>query len=71
MYPNLKLHLWQSGIRQNQLARMLRIDETVLSRMVNGFREPDNDLKHRIADLLGSDESWLFQSGREQDGPGK
>ena len=41
MYYNLKLQLWKSGIRQNRLAQLIGIDETQLSRMVNGFREPD------------------------------
>ena len=42
MYPNLKLQLWRSGIRQNRLAQMLGMDETMLSRIINGFREPNS-----------------------------
>jgi transcriptional regulator with XRE-family HTH domain len=61
MYPNLKLQLWRSGIRQNRLAKMLDIDETVLSKVVNGFREPTADLRLRIATALESDVDWLFQ----------
>jgi transcriptional regulator with XRE-family HTH domain len=62
MYPNLKLQLWRSGIRQNRLAQMLGIDETMLSRIINGFREPNPQVKSRIADLLQSDEAWLFEA---------
>jgi transcriptional regulator with XRE-family HTH domain len=63
MYPNLKLRLWEGGVRQNQLARMLEIDESLLSRIVNGFRQPTEELKKRIASLLEADEQWLFDAG--------
>jgi transcriptional regulator with XRE-family HTH domain len=62
MYPNLKLQLWTAGIRQNRLAKMLDIDETILSKIVNGFRQPSPEMRIRIATLLQSDEKWLFQS---------
>src|SRR5277367_4523735 len=68
MYPNLKLQLWKSGIRQNRLARMLEIDETVLSKVVNGFREPNADLRRRIATALDSDADWLFERQDLRDG---
>jgi transcriptional regulator with XRE-family HTH domain len=62
MYPNLKLQLWRSGIRQNRLAQMLGMDESMLSRIINGFREPNPQVKSKIANLLQSDEAWLFES---------
>jgi len=62
MYPNLKLQLWRTGLRQNRLARTLNIDETVLSRIVNGFRQPSDELKCRIAEVLQSDMAWLFEA---------
>ena len=61
MYPNLKIQIWNCGIRQNRLAKMLGMHETVLSRIINGFREPDPGMKAKIATLLGSDETWLFE----------
>src|SRR5271168_4461415 len=61
MYPNLKLQLWRSGIRQNRLAKILEIDETVLSKVMNGFRDPSPDLRLRIAQALQSDVEWLFE----------
>lgn len=61
MYPNLKLQLWKSGIRQNRLANMLGIDETIVSKIVNGFRQPSEETKRRIADLLEIDQAWLFE----------
>jgi len=61
MYPNLRIQLWKSGIRQNRLAKMLEMDETLLSRILNGFRQPSPEVRKRISTLLNSDEAWLFQ----------
>lgn len=61
MYPNLKLQMWRSGIRQNRLARMLNLDETILSRIVNGFRKPCPEMKAKIAEALNTDQDWLFE----------
>jgi transcriptional regulator with XRE-family HTH domain len=60
MYPNLKLQLWKTGLRQNRLAQLIGIHETQLSRIVNGFREPDAKTRARIAATLKCDELWLF-----------
>jgi hypothetical protein len=60
LYPNLKLQLWKSGIRQNRLAQLVGMHETVLSRIINGFRPPDSEIRSRIAAALQSDEAWLF-----------
>jgi transcriptional regulator with XRE-family HTH domain len=61
MYPNLKLQMWRSGIRQNRLARTLQMDETILSRIVNGFRQPCPEMKAKIAAALNCDSEWLFE----------
>ena len=61
MYPNLKLKLWSAGLRQNRLAQMLGIDETMLSKVINGFREANPEVRKQIACLLEADEAWLFQ----------
>ncbi len=61
MYPNLKLQMWRSGIRQNRLARILNLDETILSRIVNGFRKPCPEMKAKIAQALNTDQDWLFE----------
>ncbi|HZS70270.1 MAG TPA: helix-turn-helix transcriptional regulator [Candidatus Acidoferrum sp.] len=63
MYPNLKLQLWRSGLRQNRLAQMVGIHESLLSKIVNGFREPDPRIRTQIAAILNSDEGWLFTPG--------
>jgi transcriptional regulator with XRE-family HTH domain len=62
MYPNLKLQMWRTGMRQNRLAKMLEMDETILSKIVNGFREPNEQIRAKIASALQSDEKWLFES---------
>ena len=67
MYPNLKLQLWKTGIRQNRLAQMLGMDEAALSKIVNGYREPGAAVRKSIARLLQSDEAWLFR--RYEQGP--
>jgi len=61
MYANLRIQLWKAGIRQNRLAKMIKMDETVLSRIVNGFREPSPEFRKKISIILQSDEKWLFQ----------
>lgn len=61
MYPNLKLQLFRTGIRQNRLAQMLGMDATLLSKIINGFREPPQPVRTKIAALLQSDAEWLFQ----------
>ena len=61
MYSNLKLQIWKTGTHQNRLAKMLQIDETTLSRIVNGYREPSIELREKIAALLHCDQAWLFE----------
>ena len=60
MYTNLKLQIWRSGIRQNRLAQLAGIHETLLSKILNGFRQPDPEIRARIARILERDETWLF-----------
>jgi transcriptional regulator with XRE-family HTH domain len=62
VYPNLKLQLWRSGIRQNRLAQMLGVDETMLSKVINGYRAASPELREKIAGILQSNEEWLFES---------
>lgn len=62
IYPNLKLRIYTSGIRQNRLAKMLGIDEAHLSRIINGFRRPSGGIREQLATILQSDPEWLFYS---------
>jgi transcriptional regulator with XRE-family HTH domain len=61
MFLNLKVCILQSGIRQNRLAQAVKIDEAVLSKIINGFREPTLVQRKSIAAFLQQDETWLFQ----------
>ena len=61
MYPNLKLQLFRSSVRQNFLARAVGIDESVLSKIIHGYREPSKGQRQLLANYLGVEESWLFE----------
>jgi transcriptional regulator with XRE-family HTH domain len=61
MYPNLKLQIFKLGIRQNQIARELRLYESQLSKIINGYREPSEVERKLIANYLNVDETWLFE----------
>lgn len=49
----LKLAIVQSGIRQNELAGEIGVDEAQLSRWANGLHCRDEAIRNRIADVLG------------------
>jgi transcriptional regulator with XRE-family HTH domain len=61
MYPNLKLQLFRSAVRQNFLARELGIDESILSKIIHGYREPSPEQREKLSGYLGVEESWLFE----------
>lgn len=61
IYPNLKLTIYKTGIRQNRLAKLVGIHEAYLSRIVNGSREPGDALRQAIASALHSEPEWLFE----------
>ena len=67
MYANLRVELWKAGLRQNKLAKMLEMDETLLSRIMNGYRQPSPEFRKRISALLKSDEEWLFREEHPED----
>jgi transcriptional regulator with XRE-family HTH domain len=60
MYPNLKIQVWSSGIRQYRLAQLVGIHESLLSKILNGSRQPSRATRAKIAEALGTDEEWLF-----------
>lgn len=61
IYPNLKLRVYTTGMRQNRLAKLVGIDEAYLSRIINGVRVPGKQMQEQIASVLGCDAEWLFQ----------
>jgi transcriptional regulator with XRE-family HTH domain len=60
MFTNLKLYIWRSRIHQNQMAQEMQVDEALLSRIINGYREPTSEQRQKIARYLDADEEWLF-----------
>lgn len=61
MYPNLKMQIFKSGIRQNNIAKQLGIGDAVLSKIIHGYRTPSHPERKLLADFLGVDEAWLFE----------
>jgi len=61
IYPNLKLRIYKTGMRQNLLAKLVGVNEAYLSRIVNGVRVPGEQVRLQIAKVLGCDAEWLFE----------
>lgn len=61
MYPNLKLQIFRRGSHQNQLAKAVGMDETVLSKIIHGYRTPTQAQRKMLANHLEADEAWLFE----------
>jgi transcriptional regulator with XRE-family HTH domain len=67
MYANIKLQIFRRWIHQNQLARTLGMDETLLSKIIRGFREPSEAQRKQLADYLHASEQWLFEKSEFSD----
>lgn len=61
MFPNLKLQIFRRGSHQNQLAKAVGIDETVLSKIIHGYRIPTLTQRQILARYLEVEEEWLFE----------
>ncbi len=61
MYPNLKLEIFKRGLRQNHLARSVGIEESLLSKIIHGYREPTVVQRRSLAAYLVVEEAWLFE----------
>jgi transcriptional regulator with XRE-family HTH domain len=61
MYPNLKLQIFRLGTHQNYIARALGMDESVLSKIIHGYRKPSQEQRKQLADFLKVEENWLFE----------
>ncbi len=59
--------LTEQGLTQRELAQRCRVDETSMSRYVNGSRKPCMDVLVRIAAQLGVSVEYL--TGNEEDIP--
>jgi transcriptional regulator with XRE-family HTH domain len=61
MFPNLKLQIFRRRSHQNRLAKAVGIDETVLSKIIHGYRDPTPTQRKILASYLEADETWLFE----------
>ena len=64
LYPNLKLTMYRTGVRQNLLAKTIGIHEAHLSRIINGTRRPGPEVREQIATALRENVEWLFELSR-------
>lgn len=60
----LKMAIVASGTPQHAIARKTGISETILSRIVQGRREPTQEQRRSLARALGRREEDLFPSSR-------
>jgi transcriptional regulator with XRE-family HTH domain len=61
MYMNIKLQVFRLGFHQIDIAKALGMNESVLSKIINGYREPSKMQRMQIARYLNAEESWLFE----------
>jgi transcriptional regulator with XRE-family HTH domain len=61
MFPNLKVQIFRRCGHQNKLAKVVGIDETVLSKIIHGYRDPTVSQRKILAAYLEADEAWLFE----------
>lgn len=61
MLPNLKFQIFRRGSHQNKLAKAVGIDETLLSKIIHGYRTPTAAQRKLLALHLEADEAWLFE----------
>jgi transcriptional regulator with XRE-family HTH domain len=61
MYANLKLQIFKLGLHQNYLAKEVGIAESVLSKIIHGYREPSASERRVLANYLRVEEDWLFE----------
>jgi transcriptional regulator with XRE-family HTH domain len=61
----LKKALEQNGLKQKDLVALLSVTPAAVSKWANGTRDPDDDMKNRIATALGVTTDYLM--GRTED----
>jgi transcriptional regulator with XRE-family HTH domain len=69
MYLNIKLQVFRLGFHQIDIAKALGIDESVLSKIIHGYREPSKAQRTQLARCLNAEESWLFEKYDRTHGP--
>jgi len=61
MYLNIKVQVFRLGFHQIDIAKALGMNESVLSKIIHGYREPSKAQRMQLAHYLNADESWLFE----------
>jgi transcriptional regulator with XRE-family HTH domain len=61
----LKTALIATGKKQKRIAKLLRMSEVELSKIVRGHRPASEDTRRRLAEFLGRNESELFPGVEE------
>jgi DNA-binding XRE family transcriptional regulator len=56
----IKIALIEKGETQYRLAQILECDPSVVSRIVNGWIQPDKETKNKISKFLGKPVNELF-----------
>ena len=56
----LKVALIEKSETQYRLAQVLKCDPSVVSRIVNGWIKPSDEVKRRVANFLGKPVAELF-----------
>lgn len=59
------MQIFRRGSHQNRLAKAVGIDETVLSKIIHGYRTPTASQRMVLANYLEADEKWLFERYEE------
>jgi transcriptional regulator with XRE-family HTH domain len=54
------------GLKQEEVARIVGIDDTTLSKYENNKSEPDNETLQKLIDLYGISADFLFKEKKEQ-----
>ena len=64
----LKIAIIQRGIKQFDLSRLLGVDPAKVSKIVNGWTEPNKETKRKISQYLGKPIDELFPNDVETRG---
>ena len=62
----LKSRILAKGLSQIQIARDLGLSDSYISKVVNGWVTPSEDLKERLAHLLDCPVSEIFPHSRNE-----
>lgn len=61
MNVGLKVALIERGLKQIELSRLLGCDPAKVSKIVNGWIDPDQEMKRKIARFVGRPVEKLFE----------